>query len=305
MRTKFVSTLPALLLALAAVVLAVIGLIRYNQEKAVAPVSDQGGSLTEAPAKSKEPEAPVYTYLFAREDISAGTELTPELFSQIESPVQLQGMITADEAPFGDKNTATIPAGNPLSQSSLENASPLQLVVKDGIRAMAFELSPLSSVGGLLRPGDVVDVIATFRGGNQQEAASTILLRDVEVLAVRGATEQSGAEDDDDNRRNATMVLAVPQQDVNRLALASSEASLKFVATSRGIAVDQATDDESAGERPETLSEEPEVVLVTDIRPETSRKPAPQPRAEQKPQEDPGHKVQMFEGSESRTVYVR
>lgn len=71
MRMRFMSTLPAVLLAVIAVVLAVTGLVRYNQEQA--RVAEPAARPGEPP---DEPPAPRYTYLFATKDLAPGTELT-------------------------------------------------------------------------------------------------------------------------------------------------------------------------------------------------------------------------------------
>ncbi|WP_323751181.1 Flp pilus assembly protein CpaB [Marinobacter sp.] len=311
MRAKFVSALPALLLATAAVVLAIVGLVRYNQEHS----SVAAGIESSPPLPSDEPSLPTYRYLFALEDIDAGTELVPELFAEVETTVRLHDMLTVDDAPFGDATTTSLRAGNPLSQSTLENSSTLQSILDEGMRAVAFDFTPISSVGGLLQPGDVVDVVATFRGDSQDGPSSSTILREIEVLAVKGSTDPAQLTAEDDGRRNATMVLAVPDDQVGRLALAASEASLKFVATSHGgsvVALDPADGSSVEAETPIKSDDVQEaVVFLADIRPlspEAKAKKAAEKKArnqQAKKEEQPGLKVQVFEGSETRTVYVR
>ena len=313
MRAKFVSALPALLLALAAVVLAIVGLFRYNQEQSSVSTDVESAPVTSTEAN--EPSLPTYRYLFALEDIEAGTELVPELFAEVETTVQLPGMLTVGDEPFGETTTTSLRAGNPLGQSALENASTLQAILDEGMRAVAFDFNPISSIGGLLQPGDVVDVVATFRGDSQDGPSSLTILREIEVLAVKGVTDSAQLTSEDERRRNATMVLAVPDKQVGRLALAASEASLKFVATSHGGSVvgSQPTGSEGGetNRSIETKGAQEEVVFLADIRPlspEAKAREAEEKKARQKQtqkEESPGLKVQVFEGSETRTVYVR
>lgn len=179
------------------------------------------------------------------------------------------------------------------------DATPLQQVVAEGMRAMAFELDPLTSVGGLLRPGDRVDIMATFRGDSRDIAVSSPLLEQVQVLAIRGAIEPDAAAEEDDRRRNATMVLAIPEAQVGRVALAAAEARLQFVASSPDAGTPEAVAGTPSGRPP---------VFLADIRPLSpdararKKKEAAAPSAEE---EKPGLKVQVFEGSDARTVYVR
>ena len=313
MRAKIVSALPALLLASAAVVLAIVGLVRYSQEQPEVAVSVESPHYESTEADA--PSLPTYRYLFALKDIEAGTELTPELFAEVETTVQLANMLTADDAPFGETTTTALRAGNPLGQSVLENASTLQTIVDDGMRAVAFDFNPISSIGGLLQPGDVVDVVATFRGDSQDGPSSLTILRKIEVLAVKGATDPAQLTSEDERRRNATIVLAVPDQQVGRLALAASEASLKFVATSHGGSVIASQPDSAEGGETESATQtndaQEEVVFLADIRPlspEAKARKAEEKKARKKQaqkEEPPGLKVQVFEGSETRTVYVR
>lgn len=294
MRMRFMSTLPAVLLAVIAVVLAVTGLVRYNQEQA--RVAEPAAGRASPP---DEPPAPRYTYLFATKDLAPGTELTPDLFTRIETPVQLPGALTEADVPFGQTLAAAVKAGRPLTEDAMVDATPLQQVVAEGMRAMAFELDPLTSVGGLLRPGDRVDIMATFRGDSRDIAVSSPLLEQVQVLAIRGAIEPDAAAEEDDRRRNATMVLAIPEAQVGRVALAAAEARLQFVASSPDAGTPEAVAGTPSGRPP---------VFLADIRPLSpdararKKKEAAAPSAEK---EKPGLKVQVFEGSDARTVYVR
>jgi pilus assembly protein CpaB len=314
MRTRLVSTLPALLLALVAIILAVVGLVRYNDQPAATSSSATGQVTRSEPAGEKEPEKPTFTYLFAKEDIEAGTELKPELFSEITTTVELQGALAKDSATFGEAIPNPLKAGAPLTDYAMEDASILQRELPEGIRAVAFDLNPLSGIGGLLRPGDLVDVVATFKGNSADSALSTVLLREVEVLAMRGTTDPSGGADDDDRRRNSTMVLAVPEAEVNRLALASAEANLRFVATRRGVSMAEPVEGDGETEviaQADQKPQEPEAIFLADIRPlspEAKAKKEAEEKArrqEKQKETDNGLKVQIFEGSDTRTVYVR
>ncbi|MBZ0334198.1 Flp pilus assembly protein CpaB [Marinobacter sp. AL4B] len=313
MRAKFVSALPALLLASAAVVLAIVGLVRYNQEQP--GVAENVESSRTVTSESDESSLPSYRYLFAVDDIEAGTELTPELFAEVETTVQLPNILTVDDAPFGETTTTALRAGNPLGQSALDSVSALQSILEEGMRAVAFDFNPISSIGGLLQPGDVVDVVATFRGDSQDGPSSLTILRELEVLAVKGATDPAALASEDDRRRNATMVLAVPDKQVGHLALAASEASLKFVATSHGgsVVASQPASVEGGEAEPSINRNDAreEAVFLADIRPqspEAKAKKEEEKKLRQKQAQkevQPGLKVQVFEGSETRTVYVR
>lgn len=302
MRMKSVSILPALLLSVVAIVLAVTGLYLSAQESRKAPVV--AGEVPES--RSESPSDPGYSYLFARNDIPPGTELTPELFVELESPVPFPGALVMEDVPFGEALASGLQAGRPLAEEYMTRITALQQVMKKGVRAMAFDLDSLTSVGGLLEPGDQVDMIAVFKGDSRNAAASIPVLNGVEVLAVKGATDPAPGASEDDRRRNTTMVLAIPEAEVGRVSLIASEAKLRFVA---------AVPDPLAGFPVEAAVASPQKdqaarpVFLADVRPHF-----PQARSEddspvrshpKKGQTESGRKVLVFEGSEARTVYVR
>ncbi|MBY6033594.1 Flp pilus assembly protein CpaB [Marinobacter daepoensis] len=305
MRTRFVTTLPALVLAVLAIVLAIVGLMRYEQKPVEAAVVEKNDVTSEP-----EPAA-VFTYVFAVENIEAGQKLVPELFQSVETAAELDGALLKEDVPFGETLKVPVNAGMPLTRSALEDVSDLARVLSVEERAMAFDLNPLSGIGGLLVPGDRVDVIATFRSDSKDMASSSVILSDLEVLAIRGLLDpRAEPEDDDRNKRNATMVLAVPREDVGRLALASAESHLRFVASSREIVVDALSEpnDQAATASPEEMRKA-NVAFLSEIRPRSpeaiAKEEAKKQQEEKKKKEDPGHKVHVFEGSGTRTVYVR
>ena len=158
--------------------------------------------------------------------------------------------------------------------------------------------------GGLLQPGDRVDVVTAFRRSDKDAPVALVMLRDVPVLAVYGSLS-AGADDAEETarRRNNTAVLSVPEERVSALMLASSEGKVRLavVAGERG---DTPTGDDPAGDGEQALAaaEEPEQkpFYFDDFFPERE-KPAPATA----PKPSPGQRVQVFEGAESRSTYVQ
>jgi Flp pilus assembly protein CpaB len=95
---------------------------------------------------------------------------------------QVEGRVAAE--PLWD--------GKVLGPGSVAEAPP----VAAGMVAITLLLPPESAVGGDIRSGDRVAVLSSRgvdeAGGNQQEAATTILLPDVPVLSVRDASTSEG-----------------------------------------------------------------------------------------------------------------
>jgi Flp pilus assembly protein CpaB len=95
---------------------------------------------------------------------------------------QIEGRVAAE--PLWD--------GKVLGPGSVAEAPPLAA----GMVAITLLLPPESAVGGDVRSGDRVAVLSSpgvdEAGGNQQKAATTILLPDVPVLSVRDASTSEG-----------------------------------------------------------------------------------------------------------------
>lgn len=310
MRSRFVYALPALLLAILAIGLAVFGLLRYQ-----APTGAGAGPDVSEPAPGATSQAPEFHYLMAKQDLEPGEVLGPEQFTEITSAVEIEGMFPADSAPFGEELESWVEAGTLLSRKLLDRSSPVHRILEDGVRAMAFEWTSLSSVGGLIRPGDLVDVYMSFKGSSENEAANALLLAGIEVLAVRGFTEKGGVADKEDSKnRNATMVLAIPESEVSRVVLASKEASLRFVAgkaetVDHTVVEGAAAADLSGADGVVARADAepaPKPIFLSDIRPKNAaKKPKASKSAPAVRKQDPGLKVEIFEGGTSRNVYVR
>src|SRR5437867_1713517 len=61
-------------------------------------------------------------------------------------------------------------------------------MIPAGLRAMSLALTELDGAGGLIVPGQYVDVVAVFKKDTLGKDQSMIILQDVLVLAVAQAT---------------------------------------------------------------------------------------------------------------------
>lgn len=114
------------------------------------------------------------------------------------------------------------------------------LSVPSGYHALSIPVAPADAAGGLLRPGDLVDVLAVVK--NQAPGASpapaTMLGRRVLVLGLR--TDQGQALDAGDgsgtvrglnfsSNRIASVVLAIAPEDEDRYAAAAAVSTFAVV----------------------------------------------------------------------------
>jgi pilus assembly protein CpaB len=107
------------------------------------------------------------------------------------------------------------------------------------MRAVTVAVDPVSGVGGYLKPGDHVDVVATFRTfGIDREAVARTVLQDVQLLALGSQIEKErlrkdGAKPSFSSGKDTATLLVTPAE-AERLALAEAEGKLRLALRSAG-----------------------------------------------------------------------
>jgi pilus assembly protein CpaB len=291
--------LPALVLAFLALVLALVGLSRDPEPVTVTATETTGQA-------DQEEAAPSYEYWVLRQPLNAGEALSEESLAVVTSPTQISDALSAEEDVFGRELRRYARPGELLSSHHLESGGSLPANLPEGQRAIAIGVDDVVGAGGLLQPGDRVDVVTAFRRSDKDAPVALVMLRDVPVLAVYGSLS-AGADDAEETarRRNNTAVLSVPEDRVSALMLASSEGKVRLavVAGERGDTPAGDTD-EPAGDGDQALAAAEEAeqkpFYFDDFFPEREK---PAPAAAPKP--SPGQRVQVFEGAESRSTYVQ
>ena len=134
--------------------------------------------------------------VIAERDIPARTEIGPEMLSVVEVPGSLavNGALDSVEPLIGETTRYPVAAGQ---QVTLTGVGPqtkedgLAFVVPKGLRALSVEVDEIRGVGGLLLPGDRVDVIAVLTADAAGVDSALTALQDIEVLAVAQKTQES------------------------------------------------------------------------------------------------------------------
>jgi pilus assembly protein CpaB len=156
---------------------------------------------------------PLRSVVVARQDLPVGTRLDPELVAVRQWPADLlpEGAVTA--APEDGVVVQPIAAGEPVLDRRLGTTS----LLPAGSRALAVPTGP----GRLdLRPGDRVDVLATFDplAAPVGEDPTATVARAATVVAVRGQA----------------VTVAVTEAEAPRVALALSQATITLALTPPG-----------------------------------------------------------------------
>jgi pilus assembly protein CpaB len=173
--------------------------------------------------------------LVASQDIDARTRLAESHVEVVDLPstaVHPQALRTVDRAEdlFA---SGFIAAGEQILPHKLSTdvfGGGLAQLVPEGQRAVSIAISNAAAAGGLVSPGDHIDIIAIFSEELRDEAGTSIIAEDVEVLALSqlvlgeelGEDESSPTAGQSPNAVSATVTVAVSLDNAQRIALAEA-----------------------------------------------------------------------------------
>lgn len=131
-------------------------------------------------ARSIEPNTRINADMLELQSISSGQVLTGA-YNSSESLAQLVGLAARFPIAAGEQITP-----GKLGLDTVKDENDLALVLDPGMRGFAVEATEVSAVGGLILPGNFVDVIVVINYGDRgfvDNRAFTILEK-IEVLSV-------------------------------------------------------------------------------------------------------------------------
>lgn len=180
--------------------------------------------------------------VIAAKDLGEGTTLEaahltmasiPDRFIQpyaSRSPQELIGKVTVAPVAEGEQILANklrradqVPAGSTLSS-----------LTPKGRRAVTISVDAVTGVGGLIRPGDAVDVLWTFALPGEQGAGQTVtmaLFQEVPILAV--GRELVGQGKGGDQANEYTVTMALTPQETSFLLFAREQGRIQLSLRSR------------------------------------------------------------------------
>lgn len=168
------------------------------------------------------------TVVVAAMEIPARTKITREKIAIFTAPPQLisPGAIQDRRMVEGKLARTTIHSAAQITAADLmaEGEIPgLAVRVPPGKRAIAIAASEIIAVGGMIKPGDYVDVLGTYRDPDGKVEITQMILQDAPVLAVNiGQTDSSTPEG-----AKTSMTLAVAPEDTERLTAAAVAGQLR------------------------------------------------------------------------------
>jgi len=228
-----------LLALLFAIVAAVLVFIALNKN------DDKGDEKTAASSTTK--------VVVAAQDISARTTLDADMLKVADVPAGsvVDGAFSDVDDLDGEVTRYSFLKGEQVVASKVgvqkDDETGLSFVFPQGMRAFSIQVSEESSVGGLILPGDLVDVIGILDEGTVGIDKAVTLVQGVEVLAVAQEAQEAipaarptatptpsavtgtlgeRPEDVEANPKARTVTLAVTQGQAQLLALVQAKGEL-------------------------------------------------------------------------------
>jgi len=132
----------------------------------------------------------------AAQDISARTTLKSDMLKLAEVPKDsvLKGAFDNVDDLDGEVTRYPLVSGEQITDSKIgvqkNDEEGLSFVVPQGMRAFSIQVSEESSAGGLILPGDLVDVIGILEESTVGIDKAVTLVQNVEVLAVAQTAQE-------------------------------------------------------------------------------------------------------------------
>jgi pilus assembly protein CpaB len=212
------------------------------QTEAVVPAS-----TTAQPPVPQEEDTTRQPVVVLQRDIAPFVQITAADVALEKLRTVPAGSLTRLDQAIGRAPWRALSAGSWLSDESFDAGSKLARMIRPDERALAVAVDEVINAGGQLTPGDYVDVLLFLRmdTNNLQPSAQLV----VPALRVLGVGEQMGLTNDgqpaspahsndeklrqEQQRASArTVLLAVPEQLLSRLMLASQAGVLRLAVRS-------------------------------------------------------------------------
>ncbi len=162
----------------------------------------------------------------------------------------------------------TVPPDTPLLSLHLadsNNASRLSQVIDPGQRALPLEIDKVTAFGGLLKPGDYVDILMTLQNPADRTVETRTLLQGVAVLAVGGdlGSEHDYAARGGGSRRINNVTVLVTAEEAELLVLAEDQGQLSLTMRNFG---DVGSEKDLPGRHLRDLLQEEQIEVIQSVR---------------------------------------
>lgn len=169
----------------------------------------------------------------AKQIISPKTLVTDQMVKVKDIPVELiqPGTVMEPQDVVGKISRTELYPEEPILLSRLHKDNDLSgglaLAVPDGQRALTVAVDEVSGVAGMLRPGDHVDILATFDYDPEKSSLTSLILQNIKILAVGQSLE--GAQKGEQKIATQTITLSVRPDEAPPLTLAADRGNIRIM----------------------------------------------------------------------------
>lgn len=323
MSSTALKTLAVIMVALAVI----LGFVAYQLSQNLTTEK-----VAEAPPP---PPADQVLAVVATKRIPAYEPITEESVALVPISVEPPQYYTDLQSVVGRPALRPIPVGTTITDESFSGANTLAQAIPTGMQAMSLGISDVVAVGGFVKPGDTVDVLIYIRasGSEVEDSQARVLLESARVLAYEERLINASADDTDggpgqQQRRERTAVLAVPEKQTTKVMLGASLGELRLAlrptneklgANITGDGAPASEDDDKPevlaqltaadaspkadkkGEKEEDRDEKEKAITLAELS-EIKKKSKPKPAARRSPRPAPRATIEVYEGTELKRI---
>jgi len=168
--------------------------------------------------------------------IPSYTRLDKEMLKTIEIPKKMVNKANVTDAEKIEGKITLVPfiEDEPILENKISRkGNELNVVISTGLRAISVSVDEESGVGFMIRPGDYVDVLLTFReteGASGKGVLKTAtILQDVKVIAIG-----SDFSLDKKNTNYSSITLALMPEEAELLTFAKEKGKISFALRALG-----------------------------------------------------------------------
>lgn len=177
-----------------------------------------------AEIEARDRDADTVHLIVAKSNLSGGALITPETVAVREIPRAWahSGAITPEQFSRAEGSALTHPAaiGEPILWAQLEgNRAPsFSARLQTGQRAVTVPVDEISSLSGMVEPGDRIDIVVSIRDAHRNYTFT--LLQSVAVLATGSQADAESARADGRHGGYTTITLDTSPEDAKRVIAA-------------------------------------------------------------------------------------
>ena len=183
-----------------------------------------------------QPKLEMGPVVVAVEQLDHNTILTEDMVNIENWPLKIipENALTSIEEIKDQAVTRRMGVGVPFTTDAVVHKLELDIRrIPDGFRVYAMKVTAEETVNGLLRPGDFVDVIGTFRvtdrETDEKKTVSATFLKKIRVFNIDGKMNSNPNEDENGSKSSAIIGVLVRQKQAEQIALVEKEGTLKII----------------------------------------------------------------------------